>query len=108
MIRENISSKVLENIGTWAIMLIVAGVIGTLASMQNGSVDGTNAKRENDTFHPKIQQKVDSLAKCQLDEKHRHELESQRRIILDSIIIDRLTSIDDRVQFLYNNEINKR
>lgn len=94
---ERIGLKASESALATIIVAVLLGVYALLVSWSNGSRDGKRAYDDNNSFHPIIEQRVDSLRSCQTrnDEK------------IDEIMRT-LDRIDNRTQKLYELLIMKQ
>lgn len=58
---QNVGVGTAEKITVWVIILIITAIWGVLTSMNNGAYNGTVARKQNETEHPKLKAATDTL-----------------------------------------------
>lgn len=71
---KNVGIGTAEKITVWVIILIITAIWGVLTSMNNGAYNGTIARSQNETEHPKLKATDDTLKMNDVQMKHCIEL----------------------------------
>jgi hypothetical protein len=100
-------NKKSQDIFAWALIGLLGYAVTVLLSMRSNSADGKKAYDDNNKFHPRIEAEIDSLKQCNTKEGYGMQMIIQRLHMSDSVQTEMLKNINEKVEYLYRNEISK-
>lgn len=101
---SKIKSGVIEKVGVFIVVSLLAGLAGSFVSWTSGASDGRNARQQNESFHPKIQMQVDSIGRCFERLKNTQDFDRQKFDLTLQALKEMIERMDKRIELLYINE----